>query len=286
MSSQTFTGTIVRQGSACFIPLPFDPKAVFGRTRVPVRVTINGHTFPSTIASMGGPPCIPLRKSNQQAAGVERSDAATVVLTLDSATRTVLPPGDLVAALTRAGALERWQSLAYTHQREHVDAIESARKPETRARRIERAAAMVTASTGAKTTAREHRSRTRRPSSPRGAMTEDDFRRMALALSGTVEGAHMGHADFRAQRRIFATMRGDDTAAIGMVKLTPEQQARFIAESSAFTPESGAWGRQGCTRVMLASAERELVGEALTLAWQNGERAVTAKKKASRRGRT
>lgn len=117
-------------------------------------------------------------------------------------------------------------------------------------------------------------------------MTEDDFRRMALALSGTVEGAHMGHADFRAQRRIFATMRGDDTAAIGMVKLTPEQQARFIAESSAFTPESGAWGRQGCTRVMLASAERELVGEALTLAWQNGERAVTAKKKASRRGRT
>src|SRR5262245_23589354 len=90
---------------------------------------------------------------------------------------------------------------------------------------------------------------------------------MALALDGAVEAAHMGHPDFRAHGRIFATLRSDGLH--GMVKLTPEQQERFIAESNAFMPESGAWGRQGCTRVALADADEEAVGEALTLAWRN-----------------
>ena len=77
----------------------------------------------------------------------------------------------------------------------------------------------------------------------------------------------MNHPDFRANGRIFATLRGDGKH--GMVALTPEQQARFIAEApDAFAPESGAWGRQGCTRVTLAAADEETLGEAMTLAWQ------------------
>ena len=71
MSSKTFKATIVREGSMCFIPLDFDPKAVFGKIRAPVRVTLKGYTFRSTIAAMGGPACIPLRKSNREAAGLE-----------------------------------------------------------------------------------------------------------------------------------------------------------------------------------------------------------------------
>ena len=99
-------------------------------------------------------------------------------------------------------------------------------------------------------------------------MTDDEFRAIALGLTGASEGAHMGHPDFRADGRIFASLRGDGER--GMVKLTPEQQAEFIERNpDMFAPESGAWGRQGCTRVMLARAHEEIVGEALTLARRN-----------------
>jgi hypothetical protein len=109
-------------------------------------------------------------------------------------------------------------------------------------------------------------------------MTENQFRRMALALDGAIEGAHMGHPDFRAHGRIFAALHHDRKS--GMVALTPEQQQQFMAMSPAFAPESGAWGRGGCTRVDLARASAEPVGEALTLAWQNA-----ANKKAKLRTR-
>jgi hypothetical protein len=96
-------------------------------------------------------------------------------------------------------------------------------------------------------------------------MTEQEFRAIALGLKGATEGAHMGHPDFRADGRIFASLRGDGQRA--MVKLTPEQQADFVRRSPAvFSPESGAWGRQGCTAVRLPAADEETVGEALTLA--------------------
>jgi hypothetical protein len=55
-----------------------------------------------------------------------------------------------------------------------------------------------------------------------------------------------------------------------MVMLTPDQQEQFTrAHPDAFAPESGAWGRAGCTRVRLASVHEETLGEAVTLAWQN-----------------
>ena len=146
MASKTFKATIVRDGSACFIPLTFDPKAVFGKVRAPVKVTLNGYTYRSTIAAMGGPPCIPLRKSHREAAGLEGGETIDVRLDLDTEARVVKPPADLVKALKASSAWDRWQGLSFTHQREHVEAIEDAKKPETRARRIERAVQMVRAS--------------------------------------------------------------------------------------------------------------------------------------------
>jgi hypothetical protein len=73
----------------------------------------------------------------------------------------------------------------------------------------------------------------------------------------------------------------------GMVKLTPEQQQRFLTDfSTAFTPASGAWGLSGCTLVHLDRADEEIVGEAMTLAWRNAMNApakkVAAKTKAAR----
>src|SRR5688572_8091982 len=127
---RTFKTTIVRDGPMCFIPVPFDPKPVFGKVRAPVRVTLNGYTYRSTIASMGDGPCVPLRKSNREAAGLSGDETLKVTLELDTEVREVKPPADLVKALKAAPpAWERWRALSYTHQREHVEALEQAKKP-------------------------------------------------------------------------------------------------------------------------------------------------------------
>ena len=111
-------------------------------------------------------------------------------------------------------------------------------------------------------------------------MTETTFRKIALAMQGAIESAHMGHPDFRANGRIFATLHGNNKS--GMVKLTPDQQRDFIREHpQVFTPENGAWGHSGCTRVLLAKADEESLGEAMSLAWQNTRN--KAKKANSRR---
>lgn len=115
----------------------------------------------------------------------------------------------------------------------------------------------------------------RRQAKP-GKVTEASFRRIALGMKDAVEGAHMGHPDFRVGGRIFSTIHHD--RAHGMVKLTPEQQEAFLREHpGTFAPESGAWGRAGCTRVAFGSVDEETLGEALTLAWQNTVRAGTTK---------
>src|SRR5262245_13567808 len=141
---KTFTTTLVREGSMCFIPVPFDPKPVFGKVRAPVKVTLNGYTYRSTIASMGLGPCLPLRRSNREAASLDGRETLKVTLELDTAKREVEPPPDLVKALKAAPpAWDRWRELSYSHQREYVEAILEAKKPETRVRRIEGAVRMV-----------------------------------------------------------------------------------------------------------------------------------------------
>ncbi len=144
MTSKTFKTTIVREGSMCYIPLTFDPKDVFGKVRAPVKVTLNGFTYRSTIAAMGGPAFIPLRRSNREAAGLEGGETIAVRLDLDTEKREAKPPADFVKAL-KAGhsAWERWQTLSYSHQREHVEAIEGAKHAETRTRRIEKSVEQI-----------------------------------------------------------------------------------------------------------------------------------------------
>ena len=129
-----------------YIPLTFDPKEVFGKVRAPVKVTLNGFTYRSTIAAMGGPPFIPLRTSNREAAGLAGGETIDIRLDLDTEKRVVKPPADLVKALKAAGSVwDRWQTLSYTHQREHVEAIEGAKQAETRVRRIQKAVQQIRA---------------------------------------------------------------------------------------------------------------------------------------------
>ncbi len=109
-------------------------------------------------------------------------------------------------------------------------------------------------------------------------MNVHDYRRMALAFAGAIESAHMGHPDFRAHGRIFATIQNDER---GGLMLTPEQQKMLINDHpDVFVPEVGAWGLQGATRVFFAKVDEEALGEALTLAFQNSAaRAAAAKAK-------
>jgi hypothetical protein len=110
-----------------------------------VAVTLKGYTYRSTVAVMGGKYMLPLAKEHRDAAGVKANDKVEVTLELDTAPREVEVPKDLAAALRKAGLTKDFAALAFTHRKEHVRAIEEAKAPETRLRRIEKAVAMVAA---------------------------------------------------------------------------------------------------------------------------------------------
>jgi hypothetical protein len=79
----------------------------------------------------------------------------------------------------------------------------------------------------------------------------------------------MNHPDFRIDGKVFASLGYPDDDH-GMVKLTPEQQLKFLRESpGVFNPCAGAWGKQGSTSVHLASARVDVVRSALHLASEN-----------------
>jgi hypothetical protein len=79
----------------------------------------------------------------------------------------------------------------------------------------------------------------------------------------------MGHPDFRVRNKIFATLGYPDDGG-GVVKLTPEQQARLVrGEPRVFAPVPGGWGRRGSTTVNLAAATTVAVLPALVAAWRN-----------------
>jgi hypothetical protein len=99
--------------------------------------------------------------------------------------------------------------------------------------------------------------------------TASDFRRIALSLPETEERKHMNHPDFRVAGKIFATLAYPNKQ-FGMVKLTPVQQEDFVApHPAAFKPVNGAWGRKGCTSVILSKANKRTLREALLAAWRN-----------------
>ena len=108
-------------------------------------------------------------------------------------------------------------------------------------------------------------------------MTPAAFRKIALSLEGAIEGAHGGHADFRAGGKVFATL-GYPGKEWGMVKLTPDQQEMLCAaEPAMFQPVKGGWGLRGATNLKLAAADQRTAKSALAMALKN----VTEKKKKS-----
>lgn len=95
----------------------------------------------------------------------------------------------------------------------------------------------------------------------------DAVRALALLLPEVIEGAHMGHPDFRVGGKIFATLWIDEDRIV--VKLTPEVQAALTeAEPNVFEPIAGSWGRRGWTNVDLVEADEETLRSALMAAWR------------------
>lgn len=133
--------------SATGIRIPFDVEKVFGtRARVPVRGTINGFSFRSSIVPMGGCHMMAVNKEMREGARVKGGDTVSVVMERDEEPRVITPPTDFARALeANKDAQAMWDKLSYTHRKEYARAIEEAKKPETRARRIEKAIAQLAA---------------------------------------------------------------------------------------------------------------------------------------------
>lgn len=118
--------------------------ALGGGARPPVTITVNGHSWKSRVALLRGRHLLGLSHANRRAAGVAVGDEVEVELELDGEPRVVVEPADFARALD-ADPLARaaYEVLAYSRKREHVHAVESAKKPETRRRRIEKAIATL-----------------------------------------------------------------------------------------------------------------------------------------------
>ena len=105
--------------------------------RPPVRVTINGHTYRSTIAPLGGRFMMGLSAENRAGAGVSGPGAVDVDMELDTAPREVTVPPDLAKALAAAPAAKKtFDGLSFSNRNWHVLQVEGAKSPETRERRI------------------------------------------------------------------------------------------------------------------------------------------------------
>ena len=103
--------------------------------RPAVTITINGYTYRTTAARMGGRFLVPLSAENRTAAGVAAGDDIEVDIALDDTPREVTVPVDLAAALDPESRAA-YDALSYTHRKEWVRWIEEAKKPETRATRV------------------------------------------------------------------------------------------------------------------------------------------------------
>jgi Bacteriocin-protection, YdeI or OmpD-Associated/Domain of unknown function (DUF1905) len=144
MATHRFETVLGAEDGGVFVEVPLDVPAEFGKARAPVRGTINGHPFRSTVAVYSGRYYLPVRRALQEAAGVAAGDAVVVELEADDQPRTVDPPADLADALAAdAEAGAAFAGLSFTHQREYAEWVAEAKRAETRRRRVELAVQML-----------------------------------------------------------------------------------------------------------------------------------------------
>jgi bifunctional DNA-binding transcriptional regulator/antitoxin component of YhaV-PrlF toxin-antitoxin module len=131
--------------AATGITIPFDVEKVFGAKRVPVKATVNGAVYTGSIVRMGGKYMLGIPKAFREEAGISAGDTIRVTIEADTVPRNIEVPKDLASAIEKAGLSAAWEKLSYTHRKEHVRAVEEAKKVETRVKRIEKAVEMLAA---------------------------------------------------------------------------------------------------------------------------------------------
>jgi len=133
-----FPATVEPAGNATGIEVPTEIVTALGAGKRPkVAITINGHTWRSRVASMGGRFIVGISAANRAASGISEGDVIEVDLQLDDEPRVAAEPPDLAAALDRdPRARAAFDQLPYGLKNKHVRDIEGAKSPETRQRRI------------------------------------------------------------------------------------------------------------------------------------------------------
>jgi hypothetical protein len=133
-----FKAEVIRSGNATAVEVPKAGIESFGAgARPPVAISINGHRWRSRIAVKGGKSLVGISASTRAASSISEGDLVDVLLELDEAPRTVPEPADLSEALAKSKhARAAFDSLPFGLRRKHVAAIEEAKSPETRQRRI------------------------------------------------------------------------------------------------------------------------------------------------------
>jgi Bacteriocin-protection, YdeI or OmpD-Associated/Domain of unknown function (DUF1905) len=148
MGAIRFTTRLQARGPAAAVVLDDDQAAAVGEgaKRFPVVATVNGYTWRTSVARMGGEFLVGLSRAVRAAAGVEAGDEVDVSIELDQAPREVEVPEALATALaTDEEAQAAFDAMAYTHRKEYARWVAEAKRDETRERRVRQALEMIRA---------------------------------------------------------------------------------------------------------------------------------------------
>jgi hypothetical protein len=142
----TFRTTLQKRGPAAAVVLDDDQVDEIGEgaKRFPVRATVNGYMWRTSVARMRGEFMVGLPREVREGADAQAGDAVEVTLELDTAPREVEVPEALAAALETDGAAKAvFDGLAFTHRKEYSRWVAEAKREETRDRRVAKALEML-----------------------------------------------------------------------------------------------------------------------------------------------
>lgn len=131
-----------RADASAYFTLPFDTRDVWGKAKVPVKVTINGYTWRSSVGNRGGQQYIVVNADARRNAGVRAGDVVTITLEPDNEKREIKAPMALQRALG-AKLTQKLNALSFTHKKEFIVWYSEAKKDETRARRVQKMKLML-----------------------------------------------------------------------------------------------------------------------------------------------
>ncbi|MFZ1139242.1 MAG: YdeI/OmpD-associated family protein [Candidatus Sulfotelmatobacter sp.] len=133
-----------RADASAYFTLPFNSRDVWGKAKVPVKVTINGYTWRSTVGNRGGQQYIVVNGEARRSAEVKAGDVVTITLEPDTEKREIEIPTALQKALGTK-LTQKLDALSFTHKKEFIVWYSQAKKEDTRARRVEKMKQMLSA---------------------------------------------------------------------------------------------------------------------------------------------